>query len=295
MIVFHSLDSAVRDIFGTDAQITQRTRVFGGDANDTFRLTLSDGSGLFMKVNTVPMLISFQAEAAGLLAIAQTGKIGTPGVLAIGTDPERFSFLLQDLLVPGRKVRDYWERFGVELAAMHRAPVPPECRKGFGFSSDNFIGAGNQINTWHRSWIEFFRECRLLPQLHAAERYLDRKDRTCAASLLDHLDRYLIEPSAPALLHGDLWAGNVMTGPDGKAWIIDPAVYYGHPEADLAMTELFGGFAPAFYDTYFDCADLEPGYSDRRDLYNLYHLLNHLNLFGPAYLSSVRRILRMYF
>lgn len=292
--MFNSLESAVRDIFGTEAQITQKTRVFGGDANDTYRLTLQDGTGLFMKVNTVPMLSSFRAEAEGLLAIAQTGKIGTPKVLGIGTDPQGFSFLLQELLVPGKKVRAYWETLGAELAAMHRAPIPPESRKGFGFAADNYIGAGNQINTWHSSWIDFFRDCRLMPQLRAAESCLDKKDRACAVSLLDHLDRYLIEPPVPSLLHGDLWGGNVMTGPDGKAWIIDPAVYYGHPEADIAMTELFGGFSSAFYNTYFECADTVPGYSDRKDLYNLYHLLNHLNLFGIGYLSQVQRILRRY-
>ena len=294
MSMFYSLEKAIQQIFGMEMQISERTRVFGGDANDTYRLTLKDGTGLFMKVNTVQMLSSFEAEAEGLLAIAQTGKIGTPKVLAIGTDPEGFSFLLQELLVPGQKIREYWERLGAELAAMHFAPIPPESRKGFGFAADNFIGAGKQINTWNSSWIDFFRECRLMPQLRAAEGYLDKKDRTRASSLLDHLDRYLIEPTSPSLIHGDLWAGNVMTGPDGKAWIIDPAIYYGHPEADIAMTELFGGFAPAFYNSYFDCANTAPGYSDRKDLYNLYHLLNHLNLFGTAYLSQVRRILRRY-
>ena len=293
-MMFYSLESAIQQLFGMEMQISERSRVFGGDANDTFRLTLKDGTGLFMKVNTVPMLSSFQAEAEGLLAIGRTGKIGTPKVLATGTDPEGFSFLLQELLVPGRKIREYWERFGEELAAMHLAPIPPESRKGFGFAADNFIGAGKQINTWHSSWIDFFRECRLVPQLRAAERYLDKKDRSCSSFLLDHLDRYLIEPSSPSLIHGDLWAGNAMTGPDGKAWIIDPAVYYGHPEADIAMTELFGGFAPAFYSTYFSCANTAPGYSDRKDLYNLYHLLNHLNLFGSAYLPQVRSILRRY-
>ena len=258
--MFYSLDDAIREIFGADARIADKTRVFGGDANDSFRLTLKDGTGLFMKTNTGPMLSSFQAEAEGLSAIAQTGKIGTPKVLAIGTDPGGFSFLLQELLVSGQKIRDYWETLGAELAAMHRAPIPPENRKGFGFAADNFIGAGKQINTWHASWIDFFRDCRLIPQLRAA----------------------------------DLWGGNVMTGPDGKAWIIDPAAYYGHPEADIAMTELFGGFAQPFYRTYFSCADTPPGYSDRKDLYNLYHLLNHLNLFGTGYLAPVQRILRRY-
>jgi fructosamine-3-kinase len=109
--------------------------------------------------------------------------------------------------------------------------------------------------------------------------------------LLDHLDRYLAEPEYPSLLHGDLWGGNFMTGPDGYAWLIDPAVYVGHREADLAMTELFGGFAPAFYSAYRQIANVDPEYDDRRDLYNLYHLLNHVNLFGYSYVGSVLRTL----
>ena len=111
---------------------------------------------------------------------------------------------------------------------------------------------------------------------------------------MSHLDLYLPEPGRPSLIHGDLWAGNQITGNDGKVWLIDPAVYYGHPEADLAMTELFGGFSERFYRAYREITGLDPGYPDRRDLYNLYHLLNHLNLFGSGYLGSVQRILDRY-
>ena len=112
--------------------------------------------------------------------------------------------------------------------------------------------------------------------------------------LLDRLEDFLVEPAHPFLLHGDLWSGNYITGNDGQAWLIDPAVYVGHAEADLAMTELFGGFAPAFYSAYGQVNPLQPGYEQRRDLYNLYHLLNHLNLFGGGYLSAVLRILNRY-
>ena len=107
---------------------------------------------------------------------------------------------------------------------------------------------------------------------------------------LDHIDEILVEPEYPSLLHGDLWAGNVITGNDGRAWLIDPAVYVGHAEADIAMTELFGGFPPAFYDAYQERIPLQPGYERRRDVYNLYHLVNHLNMFGRMYLSEVKRI-----
>ena len=293
-----SLAEAVRSICGQQRLITGKSPVFGGDINEAFRLTLDDGTSLFMKSNAANLLPAFEAEEAGLHAIAATGAIGTVRVLGTGTDPDGFSFLLQDFVTPGKKNRDYWERLGAELYAMHSAPVPAgktgEEGKGFGFGADNFIGSRRQKNTWTDEWIPFFRDCRLRPQLIAAERWLDQRDKKLADSLLEHLDQYLIEPKAPSLIHGDLWAGNVMTGSDGRAWIIDPAAYYGHPEADLAMTELFGGFSPAFYDSYFACAKMEAGYQDRKDIYNLYHLLNHLNLFGVSYLSSVERILRRY-
>lgn len=319
---YNSLAEAVQSICGQQRTITGKSPVFGGDINEAFRLTLDDGTSLFMKSNVQNLLPAFEAEEAGLQAIAGTGAIGTVRVLGTGTDPEGFSFLLQEFVTPGKKNRDYWERLGTELHAMHSAPIPqmpsdstgnaanishaeekgksgnpgqPEqVGKRFGFHADNFIGSRRQKNTWTEEWIPFFRDCRLQPQLKAAERWLDRRDRKLADSLLEHLDQYLIEPEKPSLIHGDLWAGNVMTGTDGRAWIIDPAAYYGHPEADLAMTELFGGFSPAFYDAYFACAKMEAGYRDRKDLYNLYHLLNHLNLFGSSYLSSVESILRRY-
>ena len=290
-----SLAEAVRSICGQQRIITGKSPVFGGDINEAYRLTLDDGTSLFMKSNAPNLLPSFEAEEAGLHAIADTGAIGTVKVLGIGTDPQGFSFLLQEFVIPGKKNRDYWERLGAELYAMHSAPVPAGKEgDGFGFGADNFIGSRRQKNTWTDQWIPFFRDYRLRPQLKAAERWLDQRDRKLADSMLEHLDQYLIEPKAPSLIHGDLWAGNVMTGSDGRAWIIDPAAYYGHPEADLAMTELFGGFSTAFYDSYFADAKIEAGYQDRKDIYNLYHLLNHLNLFGVSYLSSVQRILRRY-
>ena len=292
---YTSLAEAVRSICGQERIITGKSPVFGGDINEAFRLTLDDGTSLFMKSNALGLLPAFEAEEAGLNAIAGTGAIGTVRVLGTGTDPGGLSFLLQEFVTQGKKNRDYWERLGAELYAMHSAPLPVGKEgDGFGFGADNFIGSRRQKNTWTDQWILFFRDCRLRPQLIAAERWLDQRDRKLADSLLEYLDQYLIEPKAPSLIHGDLWAGNVMTGSDGRAWIIDPAAYYGHPEADLAMTELFGGFSPAFYDSYFACAKIEAGYQDRKDIYNLYHLLNHLNLFGVSYLSSVERILRRY-
>ena len=201
---YTSLAEAVQSICGQQRMITGKSPVFGGDINEAFRLTLDDGTSLFMKSNAPNLLPAFEAEEAGLHAIAGTGAIGTVKVLGIGTDPQGFSFLLQKFVIPGKKNRDYWERLGAELYAMHSAPVPAgkagEKGNGFGFGADNFIGSRRQKNTWTDKWIPFFRDCRLRPQLRAAERWLDKGDRKLADSLLDHLDQYLmIRPPTMAI------------------------------------------------------------------------------------------------
>ena len=250
-----------------------------------------------MKENRTKSASFFVAEAAGLAAIAGTGAIGTPGVLGVGTDKEEAgrSFLLMEWIEGKGRAKDYWEIFARQLAAMHRAGTESFTMGGrFGFAGDNYIGANDQANRIHDSWIAFFRECRLEPQFGRASRYFEAGEGKKITRLLERLEDILIEPEYPSLLHGDLWSGNAMTGSDGKAWLIDPAVYVGHAEADLAMTELFGGFPQTFYDAYQEAAPLQPGYGRRRDLYNLYHLLNHLNLFGRAYLPAVKRIVEGY-
>ena len=288
---YSSLTEAICDLYGPERTVRDRRPVSGGDINDAYTLMLDDGSVLFMKSNTASAFDMFRAEAAGLAAIRATGTIRTPGVLAAGEDGSR-SFLLMEYLQGGRRIRDYWETFADELAMMHKAETDPEI--GYGFARDNYIGSGKQINTPHSKWIPFFRDCRLAPQLHAAKGYFSAEDLNRAEYILAHLDRFLEEPERPSLVHGDLWSGNMITGNDGKGWLIDPAVYYGHPEVDIAMTELFGGFPRAFYEAYEDTGMLQPGYGDRRDLYNLYQLLNHLNMFGRGYLPEVRRILKRY-
>ena len=293
--MFTSLAEAITSILGADIHVADVTGVSGGDINRAYRVTASDGTSLFMKCNTRENLPFFIAETEGLNAIAGTGAIRTPSVLGIGTDDRYGAFLLLSWAEPKARGRSYWETFGRCLADMHRWDTASLNGEGvFGFGRDNFIGAGKQINTPAGSWVEFFRDRRLAPMLARAQGYLDTADRRNAEHLLERLDDYLMEPERPSLLHGDLWSGNFITGSDGEAWLIDPAAYVGYAEADLAMTELFGGFSKAFYDAYKETNPLQPGYETRRDLYNLYHLLNHLNLFGPAYLDPVRRILREY-
>lgn len=295
----HSLDEALTALFGDNIRIVSKRPVYGGDINESFCVSLSDGLAVFMKTNTLTNLSFFEAEAKGLEALRKTGAIGVPKVLGIGIDEAQgISFILMEYLEAASRVSGYWEVFGRELATLHRADCDSFASANrslpFGFESDNYIGASLQINTPKESWLTFFRECRLFPQMKTAEMYFDSRMNKQCTKLLDHLDSYLVEPEFPSLIHGDLWSGNAVCGPDGKAWILDPAVYVGHFEAELAMTELFGGYPPFFYEAYHEINRIDRGYQDRRDLYNLYHMLNHLNLFGVSYLNSVQRILNKY-
>lgn len=294
-----SMEHFIRKHFGKNASVVSVTPLSGGDINRAYKLTLSSGRAVFVKANSPHKADFFRAETGALSAIAATGTIQTPHVIGYGEDTTSnnplkspCSFLLLEYLPPTEKNPRYWEHFGRALAEFHQAPTTIFVPKGvYGFAHDNYIGATPQNNTPSQKWVDFFREYRLKPQLHLAQRYLSTKDKNRAEALLNKLDSLLPEPMAPSLLHGDLWRGNVHTGYDGEAWLIDPASYVGHAEADMAMTMLFGSFPSAFYDAYKELYPLPPDFNDRVPIYNLYHLLNHLNLFGVSYLGEVTDIL----
>jgi fructosamine-3-kinase len=273
-----------------DLTIDSVAPVSGGCIANACRLE-TDGSPLFLKYGDEEVARTFPGEAAGLEALdAADSPLVVPSVLE--TDPptdDRPGFLVMEWINSGRKGRRFWDRFGEGLAELHRHTAD-----AYGFEDENFIGRLPQKNEWMDNWPAFFRSQRLEPQVAMArERGRWRSGWTEA---LEALYRRLPEilPGAPdaSVLHGDLWKGNFMVTATGEPAIIDPAAYYGHREADLAMTELFGGFQDRFYDAYRGAWDLEPGYETRRDVYNLYHLINHLNLFGAGYASSVERTLR---
>lgn len=250
-----------------------------------------------MKTNSVNNLCFFKTEAFGLRALHAADQIGVPKVLGIGTDKtEGISFLLLEYINSAAPDKTYWENFGHQLAALHKTDTSMFLKQTgqnllYGFPENNFIGRNKQINTPKESWIDFYRECRLFPQIKKAGNYFDSTIRKKFLYLLDHMDSYLREPKFPSLLHGDLWSGNALCGAEGKAWILDPAAYIGDFETDLAMTQLFGGFPPTFYAAYHEVNPIEPEYYERRKYYHLYHLLNHLNLFGRSYLGSVEEII----
>ncbi len=302
---YHSFDEMVKEIYGEKAFITENERVHGGDINDAYRMVLSTGDSIFVKINSRSNLQFFRTESNGLSALQSVDKIGVPKILGMGIDRQKdCSFLALEYLESARRIDSYWETFGHQLAGMHRAECLPLVSSGndgeksrlrFGFYEDNFIGASPQKNQPKETWIGFYRDCRLLPQLTMAERYLGTAVRKKAEWLLEHLGSYLREPDFPSLLHGDLWGGNMLCGPDGRAWVIDPAVYAGDFEADLAMTQLFGSLPARFYEAYSERNPIDrKGYAERKGLYDLYHLLNHLNLFGRGYLGGVVEIINRY-
>lgn len=297
---YPSIEAAVHAVFGSGADILSNDRIHGGDINDAYKISLSSGEKVFIKTNSVKNAKFFLAESLGLRALSSTGKIGIPQILGTGIDEQKgLSFLLLEYIESAPRIKTDWETFGHQLAELHKA----ECslfikcvdrNAKYGFSEDNFIGSSPQKNLPKEKWVDFYRECRLLPQIKIAERYLDAEMRKKLNNLLDHLESYLREPEFPSLLHGDLWSGNVVCGKDGKAWILDPAVYIGDFETDLAMTQLFGSFPNRFYAAYNEINPIDKEYSERKNLYQLYHLLNHLNLFGGMYLGSVVEIVNEY-
>jgi fructosamine-3-kinase len=233
----------------------------------------------FVKVGTPGQQAMLSAEAEGLRTIGQAGAVRVPGIAAAGI-AEGAAFLALEWLDIVDGGRD--AALGRALAALHRVHAPQ-----FGWHRDNTIGLSPQSNGWHDDWSAFYRDRRLAPQLEMALRAGHRGrlakdgDRLLAAvpQLLDG------HRPAPALLHGDLWAGNAARLADGTPVLFDPSCYHGDREADLAMTELFGGFSSDFYAAYLESAPLPAGFERRRTLYNLYHVLNHLNMFGAGYLA----------
>ena len=289
-----SLNQAIEMIRGKGVTISDRRPVFGGDINRAYALTLSDGSVIFMKANTRQKFAIFEGEAESLDFIKATGTIRSPEVLALGTDGD-ISFLLLEYIESGAKGRASSEELGIGLAQMHRADTSAFVTGGkYGALHDHLLGSGIQDNTPMNSWTKFFAERRLRPHFEKAKSYFNKAEQKKIENFLKNISQYLTEPDSPSLMHGDLWAGNYMIDREGHSWLIDPAAYVGHAEADLAMTELFGGFDSTFYAAYQSVIKLDPGYKDRRDIYNLYHLVKHLNMFGTSYLPSVRSILKRY-
>ncbi len=256
----------------------------GGDINQAF--SVSDGARrYFVKANRAASLSMLEAEGEALNALAATHSVRVPQPLCSGIAAGQAFLVLEYLELRGSGNAAL---LGTQLAQLHRAP-----QGRFGGGQDNWIGSTPQPNGWQNDWIAFWRDRRLGHQLSLAAQngyrgVLQRDGETLMARLEDFFADYR---PVPSLLHGDLWGGNHGFLADGTPVIFDPAVYCGDREADLAMSELFGGFAPGFYAAYREAWPLDAGYAVRRTLYNLYHILNHANMFGGGYAAQAQRMM----
>jgi fructosamine-3-kinase len=259
--------------------------VGGGCINAGTILTTGTGLTFFLKSNRQAPADMFEREAQGLESLAVPDGPRIPRPYLHGTH-----FLLLENLAPGPRREDYWPSFGRQLAALHE-----NTSSRFGFQHDNYIGSTPQPNPWTEDGYEFFAERRLSFQARLAQKqgYLEPEGVRQVERLAERLPE-LIPKQVASLVHGDLWSGNAMVDAAGNPAIIDPAAHFGWAEAELAMTTLFGVFPEGFYRAYSEVRLLEPGYQERYPIYNLYHLLNHLNLFGRGYLGEVLSSLRRF-
>ncbi|QDF99850.1 hypothetical protein CJ010_21470 [Azoarcus sp. DD4] len=282
------LGHALAATSGIDFSGAELRAIGGGCIHRAFEV-LAGGRPYFLKLNAAAALPMFEAEADGLAALAGCEAFRVPRVLGCGSAGDEAFLLLEHLNLRPLASAEDGQRFGRALAQLHR-----DAGEQFGWARDNFIGANPQTNAVHDGWARFFVDCRLRPQLRMARArgYGGALGRD-ADQLLERVPAMFLEYcSRPSLLHGDLWNGNAAMDAEGRPVIFDPAVYRGDRETDLAMSELFGGFPAAFYAAYRTAWPLAEGYEQRKTLYNLYHVLNHLNLFGRAYLGQAERMLR---
>jgi len=289
--VWQLISADIRTRTGCEFSIETVRPVSGGCINQS--AAVSDASATyFVKINASESLCGFEAETQALQALAATNTLRVPMPVCSGKAGAYAWLVLEYLGTLGASATANWNLLGSGLASMHRHEQ--EC---FGWHRDNNIGSTLQVNTPANDWINFFRDQRIGYQLDLAiGNGFAHQLETRGNSLLDNLGHFFpgYKPRA-CLLHGDLWAGNVGFSADGVPVVFDPASYYGDREADIAMTELFGGFPTDFYRAYESAWPLDQGYAVRKHLYNLYHLLNHLNLFGAGYLpqcqSTIDRLL----
>jgi protein-ribulosamine 3-kinase len=273
---------------GRSVEVLEARFLVGGNINTAAQVFSSEGL-YFVKWNPEDSVDMFEWEARGLDLLRSTEAIYIPEVIGYGKYRDK-TYLVLEYIDPVVPKTDYWESFGQSLALLHS-----HTQSKFGLHFDNYIGSLPQINTLTDNGITFYIEQRLQPQAGMAlykgliSKELYNKFQKLYQRLPD-----LLPVERPALLHGDLWSGNVMVNEQGDAALIDPAVYYGLREAELAFTTLFGGFDERFYDAYDEAFPMEDGFQERIPIYNLYPLLVHLNLFGTGYLSGIERVLNRF-
>lgn len=283
-----TLKSALAQYLEEEISELSVTSVSGGDINQAFKLTYHEHE-FFAKLNSnsaFPQM--FEKERKGLELLGQS-NFRIPKVFDV-LEVEDHAVLLMEWIQPGPQPSDFWSQFGKNLAEMHQISS-----EQFGLNHSNYMGSLPQRNDHHASWIEFFIQERIMPQIKLAieNGYLNSTDEASFNRLIPRLNEFF-ETEPPALIHGDLWNGNYMCGKAGRPVLIDPAVTFGHRLMDIAMTKLFGGFANEMYEAYEEVYPLQKNWREAINVANLYPLLIHVNLFGNSYISQVRGILKAY-
>jgi fructosamine-3-kinase len=284
-----SVEDTLTSQFEKPVEIYEIRSIGGGCINEACSLKTNIGK-YFIKYNSASAHPGmFEKEASGLKILADTKTIEIPEVI-VATETNDFAYLVLQYLEIGASSRNFWIDFGTKLADLHR-----NTKEYFGLDHDNYIGSLVQKNNPHPDFFSFFISERIEPQLKEARNNgaFSQSDTRYFDSLFNILHN-IIPAEKPALIHGDLWSGNYMVTANGSPCLIDPAVYYGHREADIAMTQLFGGFNPVFYSAYNEAWPMEKGWKKRMDIFNLYPLLVHLNLFGGSYARQVLQIIRQF-
>jgi fructosamine-3-kinase len=283
-LIYKEIGEKISQITGEKVRIEERRSVGGGCINQGYKISGS-GKDYFIKLNQASSVEMFAAEALGLEQMFETKTIRVPKPICWGIAGNS-SYLVLEWLEFAPANNHAWEEMGRKLAAMHKTPGAER----FGWERHNTIGSTPQINSWMDNWAGFFAEQRIGYQLKLARR---RGGNFPEPDRIIELVRTILADITPqpSLVHGDLWSGNAAVTASGEPVILDPAVYYGDREVDIAMTELFGGFPAAFYRGYNQVWQLEEGYQQRKTLYNLYHILNHFNLFGGGYSTQANRMI----
>lgn len=270
------------------SKIIEIIPVSGGCINSAFQVKTENKQTFFLKVNHSAPDKMFEREANGLSELKKSNAIIVPDVIKASNN-----FLILEFIKGGNKGRKFWQDFGQRFAILHKFTS-----KKIGFYEDNYLGSNIQINSSYslKNWAEFFYENRILFQFRLSEKnnLADKTLRHGIKELEKIIHKILDIRVVPSLLHGDLWAGNFLVDQTGNPCLIDPAVYYGHREVDLAMTKLFSGFSNEFYESYNEEFPLEDGYEYRENIYKLYHVLNHLNLFGLSYYRQAISLINYY-
>lgn len=263
--------------------------ISGGSINQAARLDTTYGT-FFLKANDTFLYPKmFEKETHGLKILKETNLITIPDIILIGEE-EGLAFMVLRFIDSKPRNINFWESLGTSLAKIHR-----HTSQRFGFTEDNYIGSLFQSNKEYNRWTDFFTEERLEKQVQLAlsTGRMNESDRNLFSKIYSRYETIAVEEQ-PALLHGDLWSGNLVTGTNGEPCLVDPAVYFGHREMDISMSRLFGGFEEEFYHAYNNEYPLMAGFEERMDIHNLYPLMVHLNLFGGSYLHQVRSILKRF-